>query len=87
MTQSAELKKKNLLSKKLTDGLKSVIPKTPLRDPTFCNYHLRPLVREIPSYIKDTNNFINKINNFPFLLVTMDVKSQYTVFLITKRLL
>ena len=39
-------------------------------------------MREIPSYIKDANNFINKINNFPIppnsLLVTMDVKSPYT---------
>ena len=39
-------------------------------------------MREIPSYIKDTNDFTNKINNFPVppnsLLVTMDVKSPYT---------
>ena len=48
----------------------------------FVDHHLQPLVREIPSYIKDTNNFVNKINNFPvppnLLLVTMDVKSLYT---------
>ena len=46
------------------------------------DHHLKHLVREIPLYIKDTNNFINKINNFPVppnsLLVTMDVKSLYT---------
>ena len=39
-------------------------------------------MRSIPSYIKDTNDFINKINNFsvlPYsLFVTMDVKSLYT---------
>ena len=39
-------------------------------------------MREIPSYIKDTNDFINKSNNFPVppnsLLVPMDVKSLYT---------
>ena len=44
--------------------------------------HLQPLVREMPSYIKDTNVFISKINKFPVppnsLLVTMDVKSLYT---------
>ena len=48
----------------------------------FFNHHLQPLVREIPSYIKDTNDFINKINNFAVppnsLLVTMDVQSLYT---------
>ena len=39
-------------------------------------------MREIPSYIIDTNNFISKINSFPVLpnslLVSMDVKSLYT---------
>ena len=48
----------------------------------FVHHHLQPPVREIPSYIKDTNDFINKINNFPVppnsLLVTMDVQSLYT---------
>ena len=48
----------------------------------FVDHHLQPLVREIPSYIKDTNDFINTINNFPVppnsLLVTMDVKSLNT---------
>ena len=47
----------------------------------FVDHHLKPLVREIPSYIKDANDFIKKINNFPIptnsLLVTMDVKSLY----------
>ena len=48
----------------------------------FVYYHLQPLVREIPSYIKDTNDFVNKINNFKVLenlfLFTMDVKVLYT---------
>ena len=39
-------------------------------------------MREIPSYIKDINDFINKIDNFTVppnsFLVTMDVKSLYT---------
>ena len=48
----------------------------------FVDHHLQALVREIPSYIEDTNDFVNKVNNFPVLpnslLVTMDVKSLYT---------
>ena len=30
----------------------------------FVDHQLQPLVKEIPSYIKDTNDFVNKINNF-----------------------
>ena len=48
----------------------------------FVDHHLQLLVSEIPSYVKDTNDFINKIDNFPvppnIILVTMDVKSVYT---------
>ena len=48
----------------------------------FLGHHLQHLLREIAIYIKDTNDFINKINNFPVppnsLLITMDVKSLYT---------
>ena len=48
----------------------------------FADHHLQPLVKEIPSYIKDTNDFINKINNFKVpensFLVTMNVKALYT---------
>ena len=47
----------------------------------FVDHDLQTLVREIPLYIKDTNDFINKINNFPVppnsLLATMDVKLLY----------
>ena len=48
----------------------------------FVDHHMQSLVTEIPYYIKDTNDFINKINNFPvppnLLLVTLVVKSLYT---------
>ena len=30
----------------------------------FVDHHLQPLGKKIPSYIKDTNDFVNKINNF-----------------------
>ena len=39
-------------------------------------------MRKLPLYIKDTDDFINKISNFPglpkLLLVVMDIKSLYT---------
>ena len=39
------------------------------------------IAKQIQSYFKDNDNFINKINNFPVpensLLVTVDVKSLY----------
>ena len=42
----------------------------------------KPIVKQIPSYVKDTNHFINKINNFPVpensFLVTMNAKLLYT---------
>ena len=49
----------------------------------FVDYHLAPLVKEIPSYIKDTMDFFNRlqtIDNLPpdMLLVTLDVQSLYT---------
>ena len=44
----------------------------------FVNHHHLPVVKQIPSYIKDTNHFINKVNNFFLtvnsILVTMDVR-------------
>ena len=47
------------------------------------DYHLQPIVKQIPSYVKDTNDFINKINVVKSVpkssyLVTMDVRSLYT---------
>ena len=49
----------------------------------FVDYHLAPLVKEIPSFIKDTTDFLNRIetiDNLPSdtLLVTLDVRSLYT---------
>ena len=48
----------------------------------FVDHHLQPLVREIPSYIKDTYDFISKIDNFAVppnsFLVAMDAMSLYT---------
>ena len=48
----------------------------------FLDHHLQPIVKEIPSYIKDTNDFVDKINKFKFpensFLVTRDVKALYT---------
>lgn len=45
------------------------------------DYHLQPIVKEIPSYAKDTNGFINKIKEFKIpkdvVLVSLDVKSPY----------
>ena len=49
----------------------------------FVDYHLQPLVHKLPSFVKDTNDFLNKlltISNLPTnsLLVTFDVSSLYT---------
>ena len=46
----------------------------------FVDYHLQPLVHELPSFVKDTKDFLNKrftIGNLPanILLVTLDVSS------------
>ena len=47
------------------------------------DYHLRPLVRTIPSYIKDTTDILMKVQsltNLPSdtLIVTLDISSLYT---------
>ena len=51
----------------------------------FVDHHLQPVVKQIPSYIKDTNHFINKVNNFSVpvnsVLVNMDIRSLYTSML------
>ena len=49
----------------------------------YVDYHLQPIVKQLPSYVKDTNDFINKINAVKSVpknsyLVTMDVRSLYT---------
>ena len=48
----------------------------------FVDYHFQPLTHELPFFVKDNNNFLNKlltIGNFPanFLLITRDVSSIY----------
>ena len=48
----------------------------------FIDYHLRPFVNKLPSYIQDTTDYINKTpkHNLPggTLLLTLDVVSLYT---------
>ena len=49
----------------------------------FVDHHLNPLVKKIPSYIKDTNDFLLKLQQLDdlsseSLLVTLDVISLYT---------
>ena len=48
----------------------------------FVDEHLKPFVKQVPSYVRDTTDFINKVENFhsytDFYLVTMDVTSLYT---------
>ena len=49
----------------------------------YIDYLLQPIVKRMPSHVKDTNDFINKINAVKSVaknnyLVTMDVRSSYT---------
>ena len=48
----------------------------------YVDYQLQSIMKEIPSYVKDSNDFINKINNHNIpkesIFVTLDVKSLYT---------
>ena len=49
----------------------------------YVDFHLQPIVKNIFSYVRDTTDFLqklNKVKNIPnnFLLVTLDVKSLYT---------
>ena len=55
----------------------------------YVDYHLQPIVKEIPSYVKDTQDFLKKlekVKDIPqeSLLLTLDVKSLYTNIQITK---
>ena len=48
----------------------------------YVDYHLQPIVKEIPSYVKDTQDFLKKlekVKEIPLesLLLTLDVKSLY----------
>ena len=47
------------------------------------HFHLQPIVKNIPSYVRDTTDFLqklDKVKNIPkdCLIVTVDVKSLYT---------
>jgi hypothetical protein len=48
----------------------------------FIDFHLRPFVEILPSYIKDTNDYLKKMENLNIpentTFVTMDVTSLYT---------
>ena len=49
----------------------------------YVDYHLQPIVKQIPYYVKDKNDFINKTNAVKSVpknsyIVTMDVRSLYT---------
>jgi hypothetical protein len=48
----------------------------------FVDEHIKEFVKDLPSYVKDTKDFINKIESFKpkkeSILVTMDVSSLYT---------
>ena len=49
----------------------------------YVDYHLQPIVKEISSYVKDTQDFhkkLGKVKDIPqeSLLITLDVKSLYT---------
>ena len=49
----------------------------------FVDHHLQPLNQNLPSYVKDTTDFLQKLKNIPevpkdTILVTMDVRSLYT---------
>ena len=100
----------NLISKNISEGLKTESPKTPHfylkpkvhkegnpRRPVissinchtskiseYVNHHIcQPIVKEIPSYVKDTTDFLRKINKINFVpdnpyLLSLDVKSLYT---------
>ena len=49
----------------------------------YVDFHLQPIVQSLPSYVKDTTDFLNKIKNIgdipeESILVSLDVKSLYT---------
>ena len=55
----------------------------------YVDYHLQPIVREIPLYIKDTSNFLRKLKPITEVtknsyLVTLVAKSLYTSILDSK---
>ena len=49
----------------------------------FVDFYLRPLAQDVPSYIKDTNDFLNFLHDLgqlraDTLLCTIDVSALYT---------
>ena len=49
----------------------------------FVDFHLQPIVTEIPAYVRDTKDFLNKIkaiNNVPRKtnIIKVDIRSLYT---------
>ena len=49
----------------------------------YVNFHLQPLVKQIPSYVKDATGFLCKLNAIKSVpdnayLVSLDVKPLYT---------
>ena len=49
----------------------------------YVDFHLQPIIKNIPSYVRDTTDFLqklDKVKNIPndCLLVTLDVKPLYT---------
>ena len=80
-------KKEKSLKEITADGLKVLNPKTPkfymqpiihvschtLSISKYVDYHLQPIVKDIPSYVQDTTDFLTKKS----LLVTLDVKCLY----------
>ena len=50
----------------------------------YVDHHLQPLNQALPSYIKDTTDFLNKLDSLPkklpknTIMVTMDVRALYT---------
>ena len=104
-----DFKKENLLSKNISEGLKTENPRTPhfhlkpkvhkegnpgrpvissinchtSKISEYVDYHLQPIVNEIPPYVQDTTDFHRKINQTDFVpdksyLVSLDVKSLCT---------
>ena len=50
---------------------------------SFADFYLRPSIIQLPSYVRDTTDFINKLRRLPrlpscCLLVTLDISSLYT---------
>ena len=49
----------------------------------YIDYHLQPIIKQIPSYVKDTSEFLSKLKAKETVpgnscLVPLDVKSLYT---------